>query len=306
MNRTGDRQILFSRLGPTASRLGGTSALAAIAAALSLAVAGWCQAAEHNGVLPLGNLEADLHSAYSHIRLYRYHNVRTLAFVRDSGEEVLETQVDLAKPYELHFSYLQYLFLSYLFQPHAEHVAIVGLGGGSMIHFLQHYDPRVQIDAVEIDPLVVSIAQKYFAVRAGRNVNLITADALQYLSQAGPAYDVIYMDAFLKPSAGTDSTGAPLHLRTVQFYRQLQQRLRPQGLVGFNLNPRAGIDDDVSTIREAFPQVYVFDLPRGEGKVALASMVPQRQPVPLLREKAQQLDRRFHAEFSFQRMAGGG
>jgi len=43
------------------------------------------------------------------------------------------------------------MFSSYLFLPRPEHVLIVGLGGGSMVRFLEHHEPDLKIDVVEID-----------------------------------------------------------------------------------------------------------------------------------------------------------
>ena len=85
-----------------------------------------------------------------------------MLFVRDTGEEVLETQIDLRKPHVLQFEYLQYLFASYLFRERQQDVLIVGLGGGGMVHFLRQFDPAVRIDAVEIDPLVVEAGRQVF------------------------------------------------------------------------------------------------------------------------------------------------
>src|SRR5438105_978083 len=42
-----------------------------------------------------GELELDVRSKYSHIKVTRENNLRTLWFVRDSGEEVVESIVDL-------------------------------------------------------------------------------------------------------------------------------------------------------------------------------------------------------------------
>jgi len=250
----------------------------------------------------LGFVELDVRSNYSHIRVRRNGTVRTLIFVRDSGEEALETQVDLNRPHELHFDYLKYMFLSYAFRPKQEQVLIVGLGGGSMVHFLKHYDPDVEIDAVEIDPTVVAIADRYFGVRSGGNVNVVTADAFDFLAKTETQYDVIYMDAFLKPSRATDSTGAPLNLRAIRFYQDVQEKVKPGGLVVFNLNPHRGIRDDLNTIREAFPQSYQFSLPGSRGMVVVASVSADKEPKTVLVETAREVDRRFRASFSLEKM----
>jgi len=250
-----------------------------------------------------GRLELDVTSEYSHIRVRRTNDYRSLLFVRDSGQEVVETTVNLSKPHILRSGYTRYMFLSYLYRAKQEKVLIVGLGGGAMVHFLRHYDPNVSIDVVEIDPVVVQVADKYFGVRNTEKVKIETADAMKYLQESEAKYDVIYMDAFLKPSADTDSTGVPLKLKTAQYYKMVQQRLNPGGLVAFNINPHAKVGEDIKEIQSAFPQVYVYQLPRSAGYVVFASLSDQRLSFPASKREAGELDRQFKTPYSFETMA---
>ncbi len=253
------------------------------------------------GFLPQGELELDYKSKFSHFKVTREDTTRTLWFVRDNGEEVVESQVDINRPYDLLVEYTRFMFLSYLFRPNPERVLIVGLGGGSMPHFLGRYDRKVKIDVVEIDPAIIQVAAQYFGVRSGGNLNIMNADGLDYLMKAKAKYDVIYMDAFLKPSASTDDTGVPVRMKTVNFYKSVQEKLKPDGVVVFNLNPHAGQADDVKTIREAFPNTYVFRL-NFNGLVVVATTSQQHVPARALDRLAAGLDRRFRATFSFRRM----
>jgi len=165
-----------------------------------------------------GRVEADIRSDYSHIKLRKLGRVCTLFFVRDNGDEVVETMVNLDHPQDLLIDYTQYMFLSYAHRPEQKKVLVVGLGGGSMVHFLKISDPALKIDVVEIDPQIVDLANKYFQIRSEGNVKIICQDAFKYLAETTEKYDVIYMDAFLKPSQGTDPNGVPLALKTTQFY----------------------------------------------------------------------------------------
>jgi spermidine synthase len=250
-----------------------------------------------------GDIELEVKSNYSTIRIRRSNQVRTLGFVRDSGEEVVESMLDLRRPYELLVDYTRFMFLSYIFRPHPERVLVVGLGGGSMVHFLQHYDPKVKVDVAEIDPMIVQVADKYFGIRTGGNINVINTDGSEYFKRATEQYDVIYLDAFLKPSDETDSTGVPIRLKTILFYKDMQKRLKPDGLVVFNINPHQTIDEDIARIREAFAQTYVFRLPDFGGTVVVASLAPERMQPRAVLEEAAKLDRRFNASYSFRRMA---
>ena len=158
---------------------------------------------------------------------------------------------------------------------------------------------------VEIDPAVVQAARDYFGVKSQGNVNIITADAFEYLAQSQIPYDVIYMDAFLKPSGDTDSTGVPLKLKQVQFYKSLSRTLAPDGLVVFNLNPHAGTKEDVQTIASAFPQTYVWRLPESTGFVVAGSLVRARDSITTLSRRGREADARLRADVSIAKMASG-
>ena len=198
-----------------------------------------------------GTIEAEATSDYSHIRIRRQGNMRSMNFVRDNGEEHIQTVWNVKKPYEMVTHYSRLMFASYFFVPRQKRVLIVGLGGGAMVHFYEHYDPDVKVDAVEIDPKVVELADKYSNVRTQKNTKIITEDAFKYFKEDKTLYDVIYMDAFLKPSEGTDATGQPLRLKTTEFYKGLRQHLTPEGIVVINLNVHQGTDDDLATVRGA-------------------------------------------------------
>jgi spermidine synthase len=269
----------------------------------TLGVATHCEADEVPLVTQAGELELDVQSEYSRILIRRHSTLRSMLFVRDTGEEVLESQIDLRRPHVLQFEYLRFMFASYLLRDQQQDVLIVGLGGGGMVHFLRRIDPDVRIDAVEIDPEVVRLADKYFNVRSEGNVKIATADGFKFIADAKKPYDVIYMDAFLKPSTDTDGTGAPLALRTRHFYEQLQTKLKPGGNVVFNLNPHPRLMDDVKAIAEAFPQTYVFPLSQFGGAVVVASTAKERVDANALIRKGKELDRRFKTDLSFQGMA---
>ncbi|MBM3997855.1 MAG: hypothetical protein FJ303_27495 [Planctomycetes bacterium] len=258
-----------------------------------------------NGGGGLGRPRTELvtRSKFSTIKITREGQVRTLWFVRDNNEEVIESQVNLDSPYDLLISYTRYMFMSYAFRPKQEKVLIVGLGGGAMVHFMKAYDPKCKVDCVEIDPKIVEVADKYFGVRSDDNVKIITEDAFEYFKRTEAKYDVIYMDAFLKPSSKTDSTGVPLRLKTIQFYRDLQKKLTPDGMVVFNINGHDEMESDVKNIRDAFPQAYAFVLPRFGGLVVVGSMTEKRLPFETIVRDSAELDRRFRASFSFELIA---
>lgn len=281
---------------------------AVVALVLALVLSAWrpgsaIAAGSPAGAYATGDLEAEIDSDFSRIRIRTRGSVHSLLFVRDSGEEVVESMVDIESPHRLLAPYTRFMFAGYLFRPKQEQVLIVGLGGGSMVHFLKHHDPEVRVDVVEIDPAVVKIADRYFGVRSGGNVRIVTADGFTYLADTQTRYDVIYMDAFLKPSAGTDGTGVPARLKTLRFYKDVQGKLEADGLVVFNLNRHPAVTEDIKTIRNAFPQVYVFRVSE-TNLVVIGSLADARAKAADLRSRALAADRRFQTDFSFRKLLG--
>ena len=239
-------------------------AVALLAAAVALGV--WSMSPART----LGRLEHEEVSAFSRIRVRRDGDVRALTFVRDNGQEVVQSRVNLTAPHTLASPYARAMFVSYLYQPHPRRVLIVGLGGGAMVRFLTHHEPQVHIDAVEIDPAVVRLADEYFGVRSGGNVRVHTADAVAFVESTAQRYDLIQMDAFLRPSSDTDTTGVPTRLKTLGFLGRLKQALAPGGVVAFNINEHASMADDIAAVTTAFGHVAVYRCPPTDSQVVIA------------------------------------
>lgn len=240
----------------------------------------------------------EVRSKFSHIRIKDWNSRRTLYFVRDSGEEVVETSMDLRTPHLLQVSYTRTMFASFLLKPRQQSCLIVGLGGGAMVQFLNHFFPSIKVDAVEIDPAVVKIARDYFRLKPAPGTRIITEDAFVFLKRTDNRYDVIYMDAFLKPDASTDPTGAPRHLKTIAFLKSLHNRLKDGGLVVINLNESGETVADIQNVRAAFPSVYVFRVPAGN-IIVVGSLATVKLTEAELKKRAEQMDSLMNYGFSF-------
>jgi spermidine synthase len=246
----------------------------------------------------LGRLEHEEVSAFSTIRVRRDGDVRALTFVRDNGQEAVQSRINLSSPQTLQSPYAHGMFAGYLYQPQPRRVLIVGLGGGAMVRFLTHHEPQVVIDAVEIDPAVVKLADQFFGVRSGGNVRVHTADAVKFVETVAERYDLILMDAFLRPSSETDTTGVPTRLKTLEFLGRLKQALAPGGVVAFNVNDHASMADDIAAVAAAFGHAVVYRTPPSENKVVIAT----RDAMPTddqVRARVAALDARFGGALSF-------
>lgn len=133
------------------------------------------------------------------------------------------------------------------------------LGGGAMTlpsYLARNYAPA-ENRVVEIDPRVVSIARRYFAVpkEHGPEVTIGDARLVARSLSRGHTYDIVYLDAF-------NSFAVPYHLTTVEFTRLLARLLSPDGILLVNtidiLDSGAFLAGYEETLRSVFPQVRVY------------------------------------------------
>jgi hypothetical protein len=111
--------------------------------------------------------------------------------------------------------------------------ALVGLGSGSMVSYAQ---PGQSVTVYEIDPAVVSIAQdpRFFTyLRDSRtNIKLVLGDGrLTLRDAANGSLDLLFVDAF-------SSDAPPTHMMTREALQLYVTKLKPNGLVMFNVSNR--------------------------------------------------------------------
>ena len=134
----------------------------------------------------------------------------------------------LSSPLESPLRYPDYFLLAWLFNPNIKKVLVVGLGSGSVPKRILSDFPGVQVDSVELDPVVVEVAKRYFAVPEGPRHRIVVQDGRQYIRRADTQYDLIVMDAY-------HAEGVPFHLVTQEFFRQVKAKLAPGGIVAANI-----------------------------------------------------------------------
>jgi spermidine synthase len=124
--------------------------------------------------------------------------------------------------------YPDYFLLAWLLNPGIKKVLVVGMGSGSVPKRLLSDFPGVQVDSVELDPVVVDVAKRYFELRDNPRHRIFVQDGRQYIRRADTAYDLIVMDAYF-------AEGVPFHLVTREFFQQAKAKLAPGGIVAANI-----------------------------------------------------------------------
>lgn len=117
-----------------------------------------------------------------------------------------------------------------LWQPAPRRVLLIGVGGGSIPMALAALRPEMEIDAVDIDPAVLRIAQRHFDLTPGPRLRLHAADGRAFVADeraGGRYFDAVLVDAF-------DETGIPPALYDERFLRDVAAVLTPGGVLLVN------------------------------------------------------------------------
>jgi len=58
-------------------------------------------------------------------------------------------------------------------------VLLVGLGGGGLPQFLRDFVPDVAVEVVELDPVVMQVAEEWFGFRPDERLTVTLGDGLE-------------------------------------------------------------------------------------------------------------------------------
>ena len=214
-------------------------------------------------------VQFDRISAYHSIQVYDENGKRTLSF---NGS--WETTMSLTNPLTGHFEYTEYFQMPWLWNTNIHHVLMEGLGGGSTPRAYQHYYTNVMVDVVEIDPVVVEVAKKYFTVAESPTLKINIQDGRVFLRQTTNVYDVILMDAYSTTRYGSS---LPRQLVTKEFFELASQHLSTNGVLAYNVigqmqGFRATVIGAIyRTMNQVFPQVYMFPADESQNIVIIGT-----------------------------------
>jgi len=193
-------------------------------------------------------------SLYHYILVEEHDSVRLMYF-RRSGSEYKESALDLKDPLRFRMDYYPMMFAAFLFTPEPKQMLMVGLGGGTLPMAIRRYFPEAQLDIVELDPEVLSVAKTYFDFREDEKMKVYVRDGrlqLKHFAKQKRQYDIIWLDAFR-------GGYIPFHLTTQEFYELCEQLLARSGTLVSNLHADSRLYDyQRRTIAAVFAAQHMF------------------------------------------------
>lgn len=133
---------------------------------------------------------------------------------------------------------------------------IIGNGTGTYAKQCSRYFPNTDIEGIEIDEKITSLARKYFELP--QNMKVVTYDGRAYLNAVDKKYDVIMVDAY------QDIT-IPFQMSSIEFFTMVAEHLTEDGVMVVNMNMRGTKEGNINqylsdTIARVFSSVYVVDV----------------------------------------------
>jgi spermidine synthase len=206
------------------------------------------------GLAAGGEVLYETQTSYQELRVVQSGDTRTLYL---DGQR--HSAMDVDQPTQHVFAYTRYFHLPYLLADDPDDIdRVLFVGGGGMTgpkRFAADYDATV--DVVEIDPEVIDVAKRHFAVAESAQLNIHQGDGRRFLRETDHEYDLIVMDAYKKDKV-------PFQLTTVAFFELARSRLSADGMLFANvISAETGPASkfyraEYRTLSRVFPQVYSF------------------------------------------------
>jgi spermidine synthase len=197
------------------------------------------------------NLLTSKESLYNNIYVYEDPPYVSMTFGHNRRiytESIFNTHDDRDLPVD----YTRYMTASLMYAKDVHSILEIGFGGGRTSWYLHRFLPNVPVTSVELDPVVLELAKKYFGIKDEPNFQVVNRDGRLFLSESKEHYDVILIDAYRGPFV-------PFHLLTKEFYQIVKDHLAEGGVVAQNIEPSTMLfDSAVKTINAVFPQIDFY------------------------------------------------
>ena len=146
-----------------------------------------------------------------------------------SGDDALQSVINLENPHHLELKNLEYLMAVLLFIPEPEHILMLGTAAGSLLHFLRHHYPEAEITTVDIDiEFIEQLLQMEILPPAQAGLNYVYDDAAHFIKHSDQNYDLILIDVF-------DGAQSPAWLLEKNAIDNLFRLLTERGALAYNL-----------------------------------------------------------------------
>ena len=168
------------------------------------------------------------------------------------------------------------LMLPVLFYPPEtiKRVLVLGVGGGAVIQQLQRYIKPVEIVGIELNPVHIMVAKRFFGVTK-EVAQLIQADAVEWIENySGPPFDMIIEDLF------GEKEGEPVRAVKANkaWFEKLNTHLSAEGVLVMNFTSANDFKNcaalSYKKISAHFSSIFKFTLTHYDNVIGAYLKVP--------------------------------
>lgn len=221
---------------------------------------------------------------------------RSLRFDHEDAAD--QSVTDLSRPDDTALAYVRGAAFALALVPDIQRALVVGLGGGSFTSLLRRVLPKAVIESVEIDPVVLDVAQAHFGLVVDRRTPVHVTDAAAFLLGTRKTFDLIFLDAY-------EGEQIPAHLCTRSFFDVVYARVTPRGVVVMNLaaDDPDELDEVASEFVNTFPSTLRVREPSFGNTLLYGGKSPLPQDPSALLSSARHAQRRYALPFSLEEWA---
>lgn len=206
-------------------------------------------------------------SIYRNVVITEKDQIRCMRFETRRKKVSNQTCIDLSDKQKLVFEYTQGILAGLAIQTKPSRVLILGLGGGTLSNTINQISPTTEIIAVDIDPVVVKLAKRYFDYKENEQVKTVIQDGRVYVKRAllkQEKFDWIILDAF-------NGDYIPEHMMTKEFLSEVKGLLTDEGIISANTFSSSELYHYESvTYQNVFNQLKIFKAPTKGNRVIFA------------------------------------
>ncbi|MBB5202745.1 spermidine synthase [Inhella inkyongensis] len=159
-----------------------------------------------------------------------------------------QSRMDLRHPDRLTLAYTRTMMGFLLFSAQARRIAMIGLGGGSLVRFMLAHLPEVELKVVENNAEVLELRQTFLLPADDERFKVRLADGAEFVRDPPRHFDALLVDAF-------DGNGQPEALATRTFYQDCRDTLTDEGVLAVNLCPGfADFEPQLERLRQVFDE----------------------------------------------------
>lgn len=148
-------------------------------------------------------------------------------------------------------------------------ILVLGMGGGSVIETLrQDFNYKSKITAVEIDQVIIDIANTEYGITENENLKIHCTDAYDFVLQNTVRYDLIIIDLFI-------DLNVPDKFLSLDFWDGIIRSKSSRGSILFNASvgsqtSSSKLDHVISYLRSKVYDISVFDNVNNTNTIVIA------------------------------------